>query len=45
METLLHGIQIVVVYIEDILVTRTREEINLNALDEVLHHLEKQVYI
>ena len=37
MKTLLHGIQNVVVYIDDILVTGITEEVHLNTLNEVLH--------
>ena len=39
METLLQGIQNVAVYIDDILVTGTTEEVHLNMLNQVLHHL------
>ena len=41
METLLQGIQNVVVYIDDILVTGTMEEVHLNTLNEVLNRLKK----
>ena len=41
METLLQGIQSVVVYIDDILITGATEEEHLQALDEVLHRLER----
>ena len=41
METLLQGIQNVVVYIHDILVTGTTEEVHLNTLNEVLNCLKK----
>ena len=41
METLLQGNQNVVVYIDDILVTGTTEEVHLNTLNEVLHRLKK----
>ena len=41
MESLLNGIPGVIVYIDDILVTRTTTEEHLKALDEVLNRLEK----
>ena len=41
METLHQGIQNVVVYIDDILVTGIIEEVHLNTLNEVLHRLKK----
>ena len=41
METLLQGIQNVVVCIDDILVSGTTEEVHLNTLNEVLNFLEK----
>ena len=41
METLLQGIQSVVVYTDDILITGATEEEHLQALDEVLHRLER----
>ena len=41
MEILLQGIHNVVVYLDDILDTGTTEEVHLNTLNEVLHHLKK----
>ena len=41
METFLQAIQNVVIYIDDILVTGTTEEVHLNTLNEALHRLEK----
>ena len=41
LETLLQGIQNVLVYIDDILVTGTTEEVHLNILNKVLHCLRK----
>ena len=41
MEALLQGIQNVVVYIEDILVTGTTEEMHVNTLNEVLNCVKK----
>ena len=41
METLLQGMQNVVVYINDILVTETMEEVHLNTLNEALNCLKK----
>ena len=43
MEALLQGIKDVVVYIyiDDILVTGTMEEVHLNTLNEVLNHLKE----
>ena len=43
METLLQGIQNVAVYTDDILLTGSKEEVHLNTLNEVLHHLKKAV--
>ena len=41
METFLQGIQNVVVYIDDILVNGTTEEVHLKTLNEVLNCLKK----
>ena len=41
MEILLQGILIVVVYIDDILVTETTEEVYLNTLNDIFHCLKK----
>ena len=43
-EILLLGIQNVVVYIDDILVIGTTEEVHLDTLNEVLHYLKKAGY-